>query len=220
MNVVEMKNIRKTYGSGKNEVQALNIKGLTIKKGEFLSIEGPSGCGKSTLVHIMGLLDTPTSGKLMLAGRDTAGLSESGRAKLRNKHLGFVFQKFNLLPDLNVYKNVALPLAPTKLSKKERHARVTELLERVGLSDRANHLPSELSGGEQQRVAIARALVNQPDLIIADEPTGNLDRKSADEVMQLIHDMRDKYGSTVVIVTHDPEISKHADRVLRNAVTK
>lgn len=220
MNVVEMNNIRKTYGSGKNAVQALDLKQLTIKKGEFLSIEGPSGCGKSTLVHIMGLLDTPTSGRFMIAGRDTAGLSEAARARLRNKHLGFVFQKFNLLPDLNVYRNVALPLAPTKVPRRERHQRVMELLERVGLSNRAHHLPSELSGGQQQRVAIARALVNKPDLIIADEPTGNLDRKSADEVMKLIHDIRDQSGSTVVIVTHDPEVSKHADRTLRNAVTK
>jgi putative ABC transport system ATP-binding protein len=220
MNVVEMKKIRKEYGTGKNRVQALSLASLDVPKGEFLAIEGPSGCGKSTLMHIMGLLDRPTAGTFKLAGRNVEQLNETERARIRNKHIGFVFQRFNLLPDLTVFNNVALPLVPLRLKRSERRNRVEEVLKQVGLEDRAHHYPSQLSGGQEQRAAIARALVNRPDLLIADEPTGNLDRKNAEAVLDLIAQLQEDLGTTVVLVTHDPEVSKHAQRVLRNTVTK
>lgn len=220
MNLVSMRNVTKDYGNGKGKVRALALQELEIREGEFLAIEGPSGCGKSTLVHIMGLLDSPTTGTYMLGGENVERLTETERARIRNKRIGFVFQRFNLLPDLSVYDNVGLPLIPARVQRKERAQRIMTILDRVGLRDRAHHLPGELSGGQQQRAAIARALVNRPELLIADEPTGNLDRKNADGVLALIKELQRTLGTTVVIVTHDAEVSKHAQRVLRNTVTK
>ncbi len=220
MNVVSMRNITKEYGNGKAKIRALSLRELDIQEGEFMAIEGPSGCGKSTLVHIMGLLDTPSSGTYALAGQNVEKISEGQRAAIRNERIGFVFQKFNLLPDLTVYDNVGLPLVPRGVRGSERRERIMGILKQVGMEDRAKHLPGQLSGGQQQRAAIARALVNRPDIVIADEPTGNLDRKNADNVLALLKELQKTLGTTVVIVTHDPEVSKHAQRVLRNAVTK
>ncbi|HUR24924.1 MAG TPA: ABC transporter ATP-binding protein [Candidatus Thermoplasmatota archaeon] len=220
MNVIEMENIQKTYGSGQNKVRALSLKGLTVEKGDYLAIEGPSGCGKSTLVHIMGLLDTATTGTYRLVGKNVEHLGEAARAKIRSQHIGFIFQKFNLLPDLNVLNNVAMPLVPAGMSRGKRLERATLLLKQVGLEAKTHALPGQLSGGQQQRVAIARALVNEPDLLIADEPTGNLDQQNADAVMDLISDLQKQNGTTVVVVTHDPEVSSRAKRVVRGAVSK
>lgn len=220
MNVVEMENIQKSYGSGQNKVRALSLKTLTVPRGDYLAIEGPSGCGKSTLVHIIGLLETATTGTYRLIGENVERLGEAARAKIRSQHIGFVFQKFNLLPDLNVLNNVAMPLVPTGMPRGKRQARATLLLKQVGLEAKAHALPGQLSGGQQQRVAIARALVNEPDLLIADEPTGNLDQHNADAVMDLIAQLQKQNGTTVVVVTHDPDVSARAKRVIRGAVTK
>ncbi|MCS7250005.1 MAG: ABC transporter ATP-binding protein [candidate division WOR-3 bacterium] len=207
-------NIKKVYFTGKVSFPALNGINLTIEKGEYTAIMGPSGSGKSTLLNIIGFLDTPTEGKYFYQGKEVSNLSDYELARLRNKEVGFVFQNFNLLPRLTAFNNVELPLIYSGLGVKERKRLVMEILEKVGLKERANHRPNELSGGEMQRVAIARALVNNPSLILADEPTGNLDSKTGSEIME-IFDQLAKEGRTIIIVTHDPNVASHAKRLIR-----
>lgn len=207
-------NIKKVYSTGKVSFPALNGINLTIEKGEYTAIMGPSGSGKSTLLNIIGFLDTPTEGEYFYQGKEVSNLSDIELARLRNKEVGFVFQNFNLLPRLTAFSNVELPLIYAGLSVKERKRLVMEMLEKVGLKERANHRPNELSGGEMQRVAIARALVNNPSLILADEPTGNLDTKSGGEIMKIFDQLASE-GRTIIIVTHDPNIASHAKRLIR-----
>jgi len=216
MALIELRDIIRTYRSaGGVEVQALRGIDLTIEQGEFLSIMGPSGSGKSTLMNTLGCLDRPTSGSYRLDGRETAHLSRDQRAWVRNRSLGFVFQGFNLLARTSALENVELPL----LYRGERDARkrrqmALEVLEKVGLGKRSHHVPSQMSGGEQQRVAIARALVTRPPLILADEPTGNLDSRTSDEVMQLFEDLNREDGITVLLVTHEPDVARKTRRVV------
>ena len=211
MNLIALKKISKIYKMGKVEVPALVDADLQIKKGEYLAIMGPSGSGKSTLMNVLGCLDVPTSGEYFLDGKDVGKLNDVEMASIRNQMIGFVFQTFNLLPRLNARKNVELPLIYAGVKRQERHMRADKLLESVGLSGRAEHLPSELSGGERQRVAIARSLANDPHLILADEPTGNLDSKSGEEIMK-IFDSLNKSGVTIIVVTHENFIAEHADK--------
>ena len=211
MNLITLKKISKIYKMGKVEVPALVDADLQIKKGEYLAIMGPSGSGKSTLMNVLGCLDVPTSGEYFLDGKDVGKLNDVEMASIRNQMIGFVFQTFNLLPRLNARKNVELPLIYAGVKRQERHMRADKLLESVGLSGRAEHLPSELSGGERQRVAIARSLANDPHLILADEPTGNLDSKSGEEIMK-IFDSLNKSGVTIIVVTHENFIAEHADK--------
>ncbi|RDI96187.1 ABC transporter ATP-binding protein [Meiothermus sp. QL-1] len=216
--VVLMRGITKVYRSGSGartvEVQALAGVDLTIRAGEFVALMGPSGSGKSTLMHIMGLLDTPTEGAYWLGGEAVQGLSEAQRARIRNRRVGFVFQAFFLLPRLTALHNVALPLVYRGLPPAERLRRARAALEAVGLGDRLDHLPAELSGGQKQRVAIARALVQEPDLLLADEPTGNLDSRSAEEILALFTALH-RQGKTIVVVTHEPEVAAYAQRIVR-----
>ncbi len=211
MNLIVLKKISKIYKMGKVEVPALMDADLQIKKGEYLAIMGPSGSGKSTLMNVLGCLDVPTSGEYFLDGKDIGKLNDVEMASIRNQMIGFVFQTFNLLPRLNARKNVELPLIYAGVKRQERRIRADKLLESVGLSGRAEHLPSELSGGERQRVAIARSLANDPHLILADEPTGNLDSKSGEEIMK-IFDSLNKSGVTIIVVTHENFIAEHADK--------
>ncbi len=211
MNLIVLKKISKIYKMGKVEVPALMDADLQIKKGEYLAIMGPSGSGKSTLMNVLGCLDVPTSGEYFLDGKDVGKLNDVEMASIRNQMIGFVFQTFNLLPRLNARKNVELPLIYAGVKRQERRIRADKLLESVGLSGRAEHLPSELSGGERQRVAIARSLANDPHLILADEPTGNLDSKSGEEIMK-IFDSLNKSGVTIIVVTHENFIAEHADK--------
>ncbi|MCK4644541.1 ABC transporter ATP-binding protein [bacterium] len=211
MNLIVLKKISKIYKMGKVEVPALVDADLQIKKGEYLAIMGPSGSGKSTLMNVLGCLDVPTSGEYYLDSKDVGKLNDVEMASIRNQMIGFVFQTFNLLPRLNARKNVELPLIYAGVKRQERHIRADKLLESVGLSGRAEHLPSELSGGERQRVAIARSLANDPHLILADEPTGNLDSKSGEEIMK-IFDSLNKSGVTIIVVTHENFIAEHADK--------
>ncbi len=201
----------KVYKMGSVEVEALRGVSLKIERGEFVAIMGPSGSGKSTLMNIMGLLDTPTRGKVYLMGRDVSRLGEDELAEIRGKTVGFVFQRFNLLPYLTALENVLLP---TLFLGEKREDRARELLEAVGLGHRIHHLPSQLSGGEQQRVAIARALINDPEIILADEPTGNLDSKTGKQIMEIFRDLHKK-GKTLILVTHDEEVAGYAERVVR-----
>jgi putative ABC transport system ATP-binding protein len=210
--MIELRNIIKNYKMGEIEVQALRGVNLSISKGDMVAIMGPSGCGKSTLMNIMGCLDSPTSGTYRLNDIEINCLSDSQLAELRNKQIGFVFQTFNLLPRTSALDNVELPMLYGKW--KNRKQRAIEALQRVGLGARINHRPSELSGGEQQRVAIARALINQPAVIIADEPTGNLDSKSSLEIMRIITEFNRKDGITIIIVTHSREIAETARRII------
>ena len=213
--VISLKDIRKIYHMGKGvTVEALRGVSLSIKKGEFVSILGPSGSGKSTLLHVVGLLDTPTSGKRYLDGIDTSVISEEEQAKIRGRKIGFIFQTFNLIPSLTALENVELPLMLKGDGGSLRREKARKLLELVGLGDRLDHHPSELSGGQRQRVAIARALVNDPELILADEPTGNLDSKTGHEILQILDDLH-KEGRTILIITHDQYISKMTGRVIR-----
>lgn len=207
-------NIKKIYSTGKVNFPALNGINLTIEKGEYTAIMGPSGSGKSTLLNIIGFLDTPTEGKYFYQGKEVSNLSDNELARLRNREVGFVFQNFNLLPRLTAFSNVELPLIYAGVGAKERRKLVIEILEKVGLKERATHRPNELSGGEMQRVAIARALVNNPSLILADEPTGNLDTKSGSEIMKIFDQLASE-GRTIVIVTHDPNIASHAKRLIK-----
>ncbi len=212
--VVRLEDVWKVYGKGEAAVTALKGIDLTIHRGEYVAIMGPSGSGKSTLMHIMGLLDTPTKGKVYVGGRDVSWLGEDERALLRRNYIGFVFQTYNLIPTLTAMENVELPMIFAGVPERERKRRARELLEKVGLGDRVNHLPSQLSGGQQQRVAIARALANDPDLILADEPTGNLDSKTGERILDMFDELHDE-GRTLVIVTHDEEVAKRAERIVR-----
>lgn len=212
--MIKMKDIQKIYGVGKAKVEALKDINLEIQENEFVGLIGPSGSGKSTLMNIIGCLDVPTSGEYYFEERRVENLNLNQLAEIRNEQIGFVFQSFNLLPYATAYENVEIPMIFKGLKAKERKARVGELLERVGLGGRLHHKPTELSGGEMQRVAIARALANNPKLVLADEPTGNLDTKSGTEIMALFHDLW-KQGHTLVIITHNPEISTLAQRVFK-----
>ena len=213
--MIELKGINKIYRTDEIETQALENVNLTVEKGEFLSIMGPSGCGKSTLLNIMGLLDTPTSGTITINGTTTDGMGDKELAAFRNKTLGFVFQSFHLINSLNVLDNVELPLLYRKMSASERTALAKQVLERVGLSHRMRHMPTQLSGGQCQRVAIARAIVGNPEIILADEPTGNLDSKMGAEVMELLHKLNKEDGRTIVMVTHNEDQAKQTSRTIR-----
>jgi putative ABC transport system ATP-binding protein len=212
--VIELRNVRKTYQLGGVVVPALRGVSLTLQRGEYVAIMGPSGSGKSTLMHILGCLDAPSSGSYRLNGIDVSGVSEDDLSDLRNRYIGFVFQAFNLIPRTRAITNVERPLTYAGLPRPERQQRSLAALESVGLGDRADHLPSELSGGQQQRVAIARALVTNPALILADEPTGNLDTQSTDEVLAMFDELN-RQGRTIVLITHEPEVAQHAKRVIR-----
>ena len=213
--MIELKGINKIYRTDEIETQALENVNLTVEKGEFLSIMGPSGCGKSTLLNIMGLLDTQTSGTITINGTTTEGMGDNELAAFRNKTLGFVFQSFHLINSLNVLDNVELPLLYRKMSASERTALAKQVLERVGLSHRMRHMPTQLSGGQCQRVAIARAIVGNPEIILADEPTGNLDSKMGAEVMDLLHKLNKEDGRTIVMVTHNEDQAKQTSRTIR-----
>ena len=213
--MIELKGINKIYRTDEIETQALENVNLEVQKGEFLSIMGPSGCGKSTLLNIMGLLDTPTSGTITINGTTTEGMGDKELAAFRNKTLGFVFQSFHLINSLNVLDNVELPLLYRKMSASERTALAKSVLERVGLSHRMRHMPTQLSGGQCQRVAIARAIVGNPDIILADEPTGNLDSKMGAEVMELLHKLNKEDRRTIVMVTHNEDQAKQTSRTVR-----
>lgn len=212
--LVTINNINKVYQQGQVNTHALQNVSLEIKQGEFIAISGPSGCGKSTLLSILGLLDSATDGQYILADIDTKSLSVDQRSKVRNKHIGYVFQSFNLIDGLTVFDNVALPLEHRGTSTKNIKAAVEKQLAAVNMSGRLNHTPSQLSGGQQQRVAIARALVGEPDLLLVDEPTGNLDSQNGDAVMQLLVELN-KLGTTIVMVTHDERYSRMAKRQIR-----
>jgi len=212
--VIELKNICKTYQADGVEVQALKDVDLIIKKEEFIAIMGPSGSGKSTLLHMIGVLDKPTTGKIYLDGTDISKLNDSKLARLRGRKIGFVFQFFNLYPTLTAKENIELPMLIIECDKNEREKKVSKLLKTVGLEMRAEHLPSQLSGGERQRVAIARALANDPPLILADEPTGNLDTKTGSEIMKFLNKLQEKEKVTIVMVTHEHDIAKYAERTV------
>jgi len=211
--VIKVKNIKKTYSLGEVDINAVNGVSFSIEEGEFLSIVGTSGSGKSTLMHIIGLLDKPTEGEVYLLNQNVSELNDDDQAELRNKHIGFVFQSFNLLRKTTALDNVALPLVYAGVKGAERNKMARKALERVNLSDRVNHYSTQLSGGQQQRVAIARALINKPDLILADEPTGNLDTKSGEEIMKLFGELNDA-GNTIVLVTHELDIAKKTRRII------
>ena len=212
--LIHLSDVKKVFYTDEVETHALSGIHLDIKKGEYLSIAGPSGCGKSTLLSILGLLDTPTDGQYVLNDTPVENLSLSQRARIRNREVGFIFQSFNLIGDLTVYENVELPLTYRgNMSSGERKARVTESLERVGMGHRAKHLPSQLSGGQQQRVAVARAVGGQPSILLADEPTGNLDSTNGEAVMELLRELH-RGGATICMVTHDARYAQHADRIV------
>lgn len=216
MAIIKLEGIEKIYRTEEIETLALQNVNIEVDKGEFVSIMGPSGCGKSTLLNIVGLLDTPTKGTVRLMGEDTLHLGDSARAAFRNRNIGFVFQSFHLIPSLNVAENVALPLIYRKgVGHSERKERVREVLERLGMGHRMKHLPSQLSGGQCQRVAIARAIVGDPEIILADEPTGNLDSKMGGEVMDLLHELNRRDGRTILMVTHNEEQACGTDRIIR-----
>jgi len=212
--LIQLESITKTYDSGANAVQALRGVDLAVNRGEFASIIGPSGSGKSTLMHILGCLDTPTSGRYWLDGGDVAEMSGRELARIRNRKIGFVFQTFNLLPRATILKNVELPLLYAGLGTSARRERAMDALKRVGLDNRARHRPSELSGGQRQRVAIARALVNDPSLILADEPTGNLDQKTGHDIIAIFEELA-AHDETIILVTHDPTIAERTGRRIK-----
>jgi putative ABC transport system ATP-binding protein len=212
--VIRIENMRKTYDMGLTQVHALRGVDLRIEENEYVALMGPSGSGKSTLMNLMGCLDTPTAGNYFLDGINVSTMTDSDLAEVRNHKIGFVFQTFNLLPRLSALDNVALPLVYAGMSRKDREKRAQEVLESVGLGDRSDHKPNELSGGQRQRVAIARALVNRPSIILADEPTGNLDTKTSIEIMTIFEKIHTQ-GNTVILVTHEPDIAEHAHRIVR-----
>ena len=211
--LIRLENLSKVFYTDEVETHALAGIHLEIQKGDYVAIAGPSGCGKSTLLSILGLLDSPTDGLYQLNGNAVQDLDLAQRARIRNREIGFIFQSFNLIGDLTVFENVELPLTYRGMRAAERRERVQKALERVGMGHRAKHLPSQLSGGQQQRVAVARALVGQPSILLADEPTGNLDSRNGDAVMELLRDLH-RNGSTICMVTHDPRFARHADRTV------
>jgi putative ABC transport system ATP-binding protein len=211
--VIETQNLKKRYRMGDVDVSALNGVDLRVETGEFMSIMGPSGSGKTTLLNLIGALDRPTEGKVRIKGTDISRLNDDELAELRNREIGFVFQFFNLVARMSALKNVEMPMAFAGVSPDERKRRATELLESVGLGDRIDHRPTELSGGEQQRVAIARALVNNPSVVLCDEPTGNVDSKTGKEVMEILRKLNRQQQQTFVIVTHDPLVAESVDRI-------
>ncbi|MDO6413229.1 ABC transporter ATP-binding protein [Sphingomonas sp. BIUV-7] len=216
MSIISLQGLKKTYKLGDNIVQALAGVTLDIAQGEFVAITGPSGSGKSTMMHILGCLDRPTEGKYMLNGKDVSSLPRDELADIRNKQIGFVFQGFNLLPRTTAVENVEVPLLYTRpvMPAAERRERAMKALTAMGLQDRYDHHPNQLSGGQQQRVAIARALVNEPTLILADEPTGNLDTKTSIEVMRILQELREEKGITIVLITHEPDIAAYGTRII------
>ena len=214
MSMISLSGIDKIYRTKEVETQALENVNMEVEKGEFLSVMGPSGCGKSTLLNIIGLLDTPTHGKVILNGTVTVGMNDRTLAAFRNREIGFIFQSFHLIQSLNVIDNVEVPLLYRNISAKDRHQMAKTVLEKVGLSHRQHHMPSELSGGMCQRVAIARAIVGNPEIILADEPTGNLDSASSKEILQILKNMHEQ-GKTVILITHDNGIAAQARRVVR-----
>ena len=214
MSLIEIKDIYKIYNPGENEVRALDGVSLTIERGEFIAIVGQSGSGKSTLMNMLGLLDVPTSGTYMLDGENVSHMTDDELSEIRNKQIGFIFQGFNLIPSLTAVGNVELPLVYRGMKKEERRKLSVEALERVGLSHRLDHLPKQMSGGQQQRVAIARAVAARPPIILADEPTGNLDSHSGVEVMKILHELHNE-GRTIILITHDNDIALEAQRVIR-----
>ncbi len=213
-NIIKIRNIIRDFELGQEIVHVLKNIDLDIEKGEYVAIMGPSGSGKSTLMNILGCLDTPTAGTYILNGEDVSQMSDDELAEIRNKEIGFVFQTFNLLPRTTALDNVALPMVYAGASKKDRAERAKQVLVDVGLEDRMDHRPNQLSGGQRQRVAVGRALVNKPSIILADEPTGNLDTKTGVEIMNLFEDIH-KAGNTIIVVTHEEEIASHADRIIR-----
>jgi putative ABC transport system ATP-binding protein len=214
VSTLKLEGVRKTYASGHLEVEALRGITMTVDQGEYVAVMGPSGSGKSTLMHILGCLDVPTSGSYELAGIDVSKMTEAELAEVRNRRIGFVFQGFNLLPSMSALRNVELPLVYAGMVKEERRARAVQALERVGLGDRVEHRPGELSGGQQQRVAVARALVTDPALILADEPTGNLDSRSTADVLSLFAELHQS-GRTIMLITHEAEVAAASQRTVR-----
>jgi len=212
--LIKITNIKRDFALGNEIVYVLKGIDLEINKGEYVALMGPSGSGKSTLMNLLGCLDTPTSGNYILNGKDVSQMQDDELADIRNKEIGFIFQTFNLLPRTTALDNVALPMIYAGYSKSERNARATEVLKQVNLADRMDHQPNQLSGGQRQRVAIARALVNKPSIILADEPTGNLDSKTSEEIMALLEEIH-KNGNTIIVVTHEEEIAAHAKRIIR-----
>ena len=215
--LIDLRDIHKTYYLGEVDLPVLKGVSLTIAKGELATLMGASGSGKSTLMHIMGCLDHPTSGEYWLDGRDISHLNAKERARLRNRTIGFVFQSFNLLPRTTALENVLMPLSYSRegLTEHQKRELAAEMLEKVGLADRAHHQPSQLSGGEQQRVAIARSLINRPQVLLADEPTGNLDSHTSEEILSMFEKLNETEGITIVLVTHDPNVARHAQRTIR-----
>ena len=212
--MIDVKDIVKTYKNGNLELTVLKGLNLSVKKGEFVAFMGPSGSGKSTLMNILGCLDSLTSGIYILDGQDVSRIKGDALAKVRNEKIGFVFQTFNLLPKMNAVENVALPALYAGVKKSERIKRAIEALESVGLGDRIHHKPNEMSGGQRQRVAIARAIINNPNILLADEPTGNLDSKSTEEILEIFRKLNDK-GTTIVMVTHEEDVAEHCKRIIR-----
>jgi len=212
--VIELDEVRKTYRTGAIEVEALRGVSLSIAQGEYVAVMGPSGSGKSTLMHILGCLDVPSSGRYLLAGEDVSSMDEIDLAEVRNQRIGFVFQQFNLLASMTAQRNVELPLSYAGVPRERRRQRARDALERVGLGDRVDHRPGELSGGQQQRVAVARALVTDPTLVLADEPTGNLDSAAAEDVLRLFGELHQQ-GCMVVLITHEAEVAERARRIIR-----
>lgn len=212
--LIKTENLNKIYNSGKLKVHALRGIDIEIEKNDYIAISGPSGSGKSTLLHILGCLDTPSVGRYILDGMEVSGLTSNKLAEIRNRKIGFVFQTFNLLPNMSILENVELPLIYAGMSKKERRKRAEKVLDEVGLSKRLKHRPSELSGGERQRTAIARALVNNPSIILADEPTGNLDSVSGGSVLNVFNQLHDQ-GHTIIVVTHDQNVARIAKRIIQ-----
>lgn len=214
MSIVKTEQLTKVYGEGVTAVTALNKLTIDIQAGEFVAVMGPSGCGKSTLLHLIGGLDRPSSGQVSVNGQLLSGLSDDALTQLRRRQIGFVFQFFNLIPVLNAVENAVLPLVLDGVKPSEAQAKAESWLEKIGLAGRMSHRPDQLSGGEQQRVAIVRALVAEPTLILADEPTGNLDSRSADEIATLLRQISEEYNRTILMVTHDPRIAAHANRII------
>jgi putative ABC transport system ATP-binding protein len=214
MAIIEVKDLTKIYGNGDNAVRALDSINLSIEEGKFVAVMGPSGCGKSTLLHLIGGLDRPTSGSVMIEGKDIAKMKDDQLTELRRRKMGFIFQFFNLIPVLNAAENAALPLILDGVKQERAKARAMEWLQKNQLGDRSTHRPDELSGGQQQRVAIARAMISDPLIILADEPTGNLDTRSGDEIASVLRSLVSDWGRTVLMVTHDPRIAAYADRII------